>query len=564
MVESHEAQEDAGDPLSQSDDSGISVQERIDLSAQIEKIVADARTPVTRESLAYTPRRSGLLFPLSLNIAAVAVIASAALIFALLFSRQEQTFTGRSGTVLTGDRTLVSTMRREAEDALKAKEGEIGQIQGALDQTTKRLDTLKADADAQVQKKEQELRASFDQQLSAERTRMQNQGASRAAIDRQLAALRDQLQSSYDVKLRMFRDQVNADMAQKQAALATQLSQTQKSLAQAQGEKAQVQAQMETASRTAAAAQGEQARLAQQVAALAAEADREQLVLDQISASYAAVGAAMKASRFDDATRSLSSLASFLDQAGVASLPAVQRRKPVDLFLIDSLARLVVVQKAGAQPAPVQSTAGAATAVQAVSPRDFKTLTDAAAAGDALFAAGNFGAALEKYGAAVAVMRGVPGMDRLGARIAEAGYRQGAAPGKKTDDSAALGDRIAAVSAGLVSAGKAADDAASSTQKELIPLLDAKVKVKAILSSDGVQAQYPGIAASLDRYIQLFGDEKRAEGRAVALQDISTVLDFLAGTRGRDSLAPVWKRYGDQEDRAAFQQVLDRLRRLSP
>jgi len=473
------------------------VQERIDLLAQIEKVVAHARTPVTRESLAYTPRRSGLFFPLSLNIAAVAVIGLSALFFGLFFNRQEQTLTGRAGTVLTGERTLVSTMRREAQDALRAKEGEIGQIQGALEQTTKRLDTLKADADAQVQKKEQELRASFDERLSAERTRMQTQGASQAAIDRQLAALRDQLQSSYDSKLRAFRDQVNADMAQRQAALAAQLSLSQKGLAQAQDEKGQVQAQLEAASRTAAAAQGEQARLARQVAALAAEAGREQLVLDQISASYVAVGAAMKASRFDDAARSLSSLGSFLGQPGVASLPAVQRRKPVDLFLIDALARLAALQKAAQQPAPAQPTTAAAPAAR-----------------------------------------------------------------NRKDDSAALDEKIAAVGAGFVSAARAADDAASSTQKELISALEDKVKVKAILGSDSIQSKYPGIAGSLDRYLQLFGDEKRSEGRAAALQDVSTVLDFLLGTKGRESLAPLWQRYGDQDDRAAFQQLLDRLRRL--
>lgn len=614
--------------------SEVSVEERIDILAQIEKVVEDARTPVTPESFEYTPQRSGLLFPISLNIAALVVIGLAAFFFSLFFNRQEQTLTGGSGTTLTGESTLVSTMRREAEDRLRSKDRDIGQIQGALDETVKRLDTLRADAAAQIQKKEEELRASFDEQLAAERARLQNQGAGAASIESQLAILRDQLQKSSDSSLAAFRMQVNADVARKEAALTAQLSGSQAALAQAQGEKTQLQAQLDAATRTAANAQGEQARLAQQVAAFAAQGQREQIVLDQISAAYAATGAAMKASRFDDALGSLASLASYLDQAGIASLPAVQRRKPVDLFLIDSLERLAVSQKAGAQPAPAgaQSMAAAPSALPAASPPQTQALSDAIAAGDALFAAGSFAAALEKYSAGLALLSEVHGMDQLTARIAEAGYRQrmadltarqdkaarptldkadalarrasypeaiaayatvvrtwpdssyvnrsltgidGALSAllKKKDDDAArsdqarkttAGDKLAVVTAGLASTARAADMAAAAAQKELIALLDAKVKVKSVLGSDALKAQYPGLAESLDRYLQLYGQEMSAAGRAVALNDVGTVLDFLLGTKGREALTPLSGRYGDQTERTAFQQILDRLRGLFP
>jgi len=78
-----------------------------------------------------------------------------------------------------------------------------------------------------------------------------------------------------------------------------------------------------------------------------------------------------------------------------------------------------------------------------------------------------------------------------------------------------------------------------------------------------VKAQYPGLAEALDRYLQLYGEEKSAAGRAVALNDVGTVLDFLLGTKGREALAPLSGRYGDQTERTAFQQILDRLRGLA-
>ena len=631
-----------GEPSPQPAVSEVSVQERIDLLAQIEQVVALARTPVTPESLRYTPRRSGLLFPLVLNVAALALIAVAACVLPLLFNRQEKTFTSGSGTMLSGERTLVSAVRREAEQSLQSKEREIGQIQDALVQTRGRLDALKADADAQILKKEQELRASFDEQLAAEKKKLQAQGASAASIDAQLVILRGQLQKSYDERLAEFRKQVNAEGAQQAAALSAQLTGSQKVLAQAQAEKAQLQSKLEEASRTATSAQGEQARLAQQVAVLSAQDQREQLVLDQISASYAAAGAAMKGSRFDDALASLGSLASYLDQAGVASLPAVQRRKSVDLFLIDSLEKLIVSQKAGAQPAAAgqprasgQAASGQPVAiVQAeaplASPRQTQAAAEAIAAADALFAAGSFAAALEKYDAALALLGDIPGMDRVAARISEAGYRQreaertagkdkvarpalekadallrrgsyaeaiaayatvvrnwpdssyvnrsltgidGAVSAllKKRDDEAAhkeearrtaAGEKLAALAAGLSSTARAADASVAAAQKELIALLDAKVKIKTVLASEAVKTQYPGLAESLDRYLQLYGEQSSAAGRIVALQDVGMVLDFLTGARGREALAPIGSRYGDQSERTAFQQLIERLKGL--
>ena len=363
------------------------------------------------------------------------------------------------------------------------------------------------------------------------------------------------------------------------------------------------------------------------MAALTSQGQKEQLVLDQISSSYAQVGAAMNGARYDDALGSLAALAGYLDQVNVASLPAVERRKPVDIFLIDALGKLAVSLKAG-----VQQGAGGSTNVPAASPRQTQGLAAAIAEGDALYASGSYTAALEKYSAGLALLSDVPGIAGVGARIAEAGHRQGMAdlaarqdraakptldkadalarkasypeaiaayaalvrtwPDssyvsrsltgiegaltallKKRDDDAArrddarkaaAGEKIAAVTAGLSSTARAADASVAAAQRELITLLDAKVKVKTVLVSDDVKAQYPGLGDALERYLQLYGEQKSIAGRIMALQDVSTVLDYLLGTRNKDAMAPLLSRYGDQNERTALQQILDRLKGLSP
>jgi hypothetical protein len=632
LEKAHRARGREGDPPVEPGASEISVQERIDILAQIEDVVAQSRTPVTPETLAYTPRRSGLLFPLLLNGIAAVVIAAAAVFFPAFFNRQEKTITGVGGSAITGENALVSTVKAEAEASLRTKDQQIGQIQGALEQTTRRIDALKAEADARVLKKEQELRDSYNSQLAEERKKLQAQGGSAASVDSQLASVREQLQKASDAALADFRRQVQAETAQKEAALAAEREGSRKALAQAQAEKAALKAQAETSARTAAAAQGEQARLARQVETLSAQNQKEQLVLDQVSASYVQVGAQMNDGRYDDALGSLAALAGYLDQANVAALPAVQRRRAVDIFLIDALSKLAVSMKGGAQAANVP----------AASPRQAQALAAAIAEGDALYAAGNYTRALDTYASGLALLNDVPGMAGVAGRIAEAGHRQGMADlaaradraarptlekadvlakkgnwaeaiasyaslvrtwpdstyvprslggiesslsallKKKDDDAARLlearktetaraeearrtaaGDKIATVTASLSTPSRVADASLASAQKELITLLDAKVKVKTVLGSDEVKAKYPDLAKSLDRYLQLYGESEGLEGRIMALQDVSTVLDYLLGVKGNDALSTVVGRYSDQDERTALRQILDRLHSLS-
>jgi len=76
--------EDADAPLSEPAESIVSIEERIELLAQIEKGLASARRPVTPKDLSYTPQQSGERLPLLVNCAALVLIALAAVIFSLL------------------------------------------------------------------------------------------------------------------------------------------------------------------------------------------------------------------------------------------------------------------------------------------------------------------------------------------------------------------------------------------------------------------------------------------------------------------------------------------------
>lgn len=336
----------------------------------------------------------------------------------------------------------------------------------------------------------------------------------------------------------------------------------------------------------------------------------------------------MKRGNWDEAVAALDTLSVYLDGPAVAPLPAVQKRKPVELFLIDSLKDLIASRRGG--------TAAADRAAER------KAVANAIAYGDAAYGAGNLKTALEWYGKALEALRNTSELlPRMGVRIADAGWRQGfgnlvaredkaarplvekadglaragrwteavsayasvlraypqstlgtravagvesAVDGmlkglreqaaqkereaallqKQSDDrrKAAVEEKLRAVGDGLSASLHRAGSSAEVAQKELIDLLEAKVKMKEVLGSESVAVQYPGLAAKLDRYLELFGEEKRTEARSAALRDVGAVIDYLEARKGKDEVMPLLDRYATAANRAAFQQLLDRLRGL--
>ncbi len=676
-----EEDQQGAEPGRRGADSGISLKEREQILAQIEEAVAKTRTPAGGHELSYRSERSGALLPIIVNAIAILVIAAGALMFSWFFNRSEQSLTRGSAPVLTAESKVVGAIKRESEEKLAGKDKQIADIQGRLSEIGGQLSALKSDSAEKIRKKEAELRAALAAELAAERAKLGKVGASTKSIDQQVQLIEDRMTKELNTALGAFRSQADAELAQKETEINARFSEYQRGLEQARAEKTRLEEEMSAQKEDLLAkARGDTAKLKDALGSLREQQQKEQLVADQISASYRLIDAEMGAGRWDSAIGALDSLAGYLGQPAIAALPAVQRRIPVELFLIASL-RDLVASRSGAAAAPAADTA-AADLVDRAEERyragDFpaardsylaairgvpllravpdrlaaideagraatrKAVADAIAAGEALHTAGDYKGANEKYGKAFEALRDLSAaLPRLGVRIADAGWRQGYAelvaredrsskplvekadrlaraeswpeaisayagairayPNstfapralagmessldgllKKKDEQAAQKEReialarkqaddarktltdekMRALADGLSASGRRAGTSASVAQKELIDLLEAKVKMKEVLGSEAVAAQYPGLAGKLDRYLDLFGEEKRTEGRAFALRDVGVVVEYFQGKKAKEDVIALLDRYGTDAPRSAFQQLLERLRGL--
>jgi hypothetical protein len=704
--------EAASGPAGRSPESDISSRERQEILVRIEDLVAGARKPADGADRPLRAAHSGALFPLLVNLGAAALIAAGVYFLPRFFDQSEQIIVAQAAEKPGGEARIVSAVVREGEEKLAAKDREIVGIQARIDDLGKQLVDLRRGRDAEIARREQALRDALAAELAAERQRLEQAGASAASLERQLAALDQKRTSELERQLEDYRRQKEAEYAEKVKGIDAQFAAYQRDLAAARDARTALEAELATAQASGAAAVSEQQRLARELAAVTELSRREELAVGQIITAWRSVNDAMNAGLWDKALQGLAAIEGLLAQDSVASLPAIQRRAAVDRFLVESMRRLVAVDRgdpaAGGVAAAAREAAslvvqaeatfmdGDANAARALylaaigklpalktaydrlaamdaaaSAPSTQAVADALAQADAAYAAGNWKTALDRYERTLGLLRDTArDLPRAASRIADAGYRQETADqasrqdrsartlvekadglvsrgdldgalvayasvldsyplsaqvknavagiskvvdakiGQKEDEIAALEqslassqaaektaiadavakDRIAsdalarekarqdadasAVTAvqekmksltdSLSAAARRGSQAADAARKELISLLQAKVLVKEALNAEAVKAEHPGLAESLDRYIELYAEQKRSEGTASALADVAAVSDYLLGKKAASDLTGMWSRYAEETQRSALQQVLDRLRQLAP
>src|SRR5208282_1688342 len=250
---------------------------------------------------------------------------------------------------------------------------------------------------------------------------------------------------------------------------------------------------------------------------------QEKQVLDKLTAGYGRVNDFLQANQYERALEGLASLRNLLDDPSAASLPAIQRRRGVELFLIGSPEELVKDRQARTEKS-----------------RDTRSIEEAASRlrqASVFYQAGNFEAAIDRYEQSLGLLL----RDKALARqftdsLTKAGYRVLAEDEltelsrlrtiahQRQDLSARLRDIRAQYKAyaALVPKSSAEDP---SSPESLATLLQTKILLRQVLDAEPVISQYPDLAAKTERYFDAVTAKARDDGRKEALD----VLDSLLG-----------------------------------
>jgi hypothetical protein len=288
------------------EDREVSPEERARILKQIERVVAEGRIPVTSEAFSLRSRKSGILFPVLINLAAAVLVVAGILGLSYYFRTQRQTRALSHGTFQSAEGRLLETYQKQSESLLRAKEEQISLAR-------ERLRGVESTFAARLQAKEQELRQSMDAELAAERERLKAQGGADAEVERRLRELQ----------------------AQRQAASAAELARYEKEL---------------------------------ELERLTAEREQERLFSDQIQGAYSLVLRDLQANDLPAASQGLLRLKALLSDPSLAIAPGPKDRRAVDLFLAEALAELVERRSRDAAGALASAGPAAAAASAAAAP----------------------------------------------------------------------------------------------------------------------------------------------------------------------------------------------------
>ena len=373
-------------------------EERDAVSAEIERIAAENRIRMAPETLSYVPKRRGFLLPLAGNLFICACIAGALILFSSILNVQEKAVSSDARGVLGAENTLIAALKKQSAQDLRERDTVILDAQQKLTSLSAEAAQLREHGDSLVHARQEELQRAYDARLAEEKGRLALQGVegaaaaarlqaaerdAHAAMDREMADYRRQVEAEQTSRLqeiksltaqyqdnmetaRQDRLSLQADYARReselQASSAERVETATAAAAQATTQAAQAnvaaaKAAAETAKATEVAAQATtQAAQANVAAAKATEAAQragaelsllqesgreERLAQVRITAGYDVVRKSLASSDFTGALAGLDSLKALLDDPALASLFAMRDRRPVDLFLIDSLKELV-------------------------------------------------------------------------------------------------------------------------------------------------------------------------------------------------------------------------------
>jgi hypothetical protein len=602
----------------------ISPEEREKILSQIEDAVGRSRMKITPETFLFKARKRGSVLPIVVNAAAVVVLVAGVSLAVLLSRRSEQTIIAAPVTLLTAEGKMVAALKEQSRQQLEGKDKEIATIRDKLAGMDQERARIRQEADALVRQREQELQDALTQSLAAQRAKLASSGLSEEAVARRIGDFEAKSRATLDAQLAAFRTQSEADRAEKERTIEKLRAEYRQTLAlaqadrtRAQEEAARRQSDLEAGSRQKQLAlEHDKAAALSELEGLRQQQGKQQLVLDQILSYYQKAREQIQAAQPAAARQVLSDFRQYLDQPDLATLPGIVRRRPVELFLIDSLDQLIRAQAAetgGTQN--VQALVASANLIASVSARvqqgdalfqeqgyakarelylsalaqipstqagyarlgeiekifaDQKKKEVAAlmAAGNASYRSGNYEGAVQNYGKALEMLQGERGtVDTLISQLTDIGALRKASQNaalKGTEGDAARA-QSAALLAGLrvrLTAAGAASGKPANERDTLVALLETKLLMQKTLLSPEVVKQYPDLYDRLNKYLDALAAESRADARLETLRDMDTLLGTVAGKAGPGSADALLQRYTSADPRGILLSILDRLQTL--
>lgn len=586
----------------------MTAEERREIFAELDQAASAEPVRDTTGKLAFTPERNDRFFPLIFNAAVVAATAVGILVLVLVFTGESRARSVAEAQIATTEARLFASFRAQTEEQLTRKDQEILDARRRLEEMSSERERLQQEEESLIAERTAGLRAQMERLLEEERQRLAGQGLEDPAITARLVELERQLSQRQQEELEAYRREVEEERAEREAALAALMTEYDQSLEQLETERERIEGELKQQEaesqarleREREALEQERTSVQQQLDSLQAQNEQERLALDQILSGYTRVSDSLRIPDYQSALQQLDAIQSFLSQQPVSALPAIQRRRPVELFIIQSLRDLIEKQQAGSD----QSTANLIAAAELLA-----SISRIVEQADTAYQAGDTERAKELYVAAIEVIptlkqsypvlrsleqsilegrietlegeiaslqgmideleselesrsreAGAPEnreaellrqIEELEARIALANRELEETESKlqiaeqRLSTYEALKARIEGIDEGLERI--AAETSREYDDDQLLPLLETKLRLNELLNSSTVKKDYPDLYEDVENYLRVYGRTFETEGETAMLRDVINLLRALDREESTEQLLSIVAPYGEEQ-----------------
>jgi DNA repair exonuclease SbcCD ATPase subunit len=260
----------------------------------------------------FKPKKRGILFPVVVNLCAVAFIVGAWFAADVWFNSRQQSLRLKTDQLFSVEGSLLAKILENSRAQLNAKDKELDRIQADLARLAAEKNNLVQNFNSEMTSKEKALRAELAQELASERLKLQGQGLSEAQIEQRLKDFETQKSAEFNRTLAAYRQKAQAEIAQR----TQQLNALQNQLAETKAEKDKLRSEI--------AAKSE--RQATALDKLNREREELNLFFRQSDALFRTIHTNLSAGNYPGVQKGLNDLETLFTQADRSGLPAVQAR----------------------------------------------------------------------------------------------------------------------------------------------------------------------------------------------------------------------------------------------
>lgn len=484
-----------------------------EIYAEIDGMVMDLHAETVSVSSDFSASRNDKIIPLLVVFGSIAVLIAGSLFFLDFYNTREKSITTVPNQVITAEGKILAAVKAQSEEQIQAREKEIQSIQGQLSRVVEDRNKLKSETARILMNKEKQLRKTMEDTLAAERAKLAKQGLTDEEIKRRITETTKKLEESNSLEMNNLKKQYEQELAEKENLMSKQIEEYQQKLAQSMSNQNRLEElikrkEAELAkefSEKSAALEDQKDQVLKQLQEVQNTNTREELVFSQILSSYKRIQQKMTSGEYGGALTEIASLEDFLKQDMVAGLPGIKSRVEMENFVITTLKTSIDMEQT----------------IKEVFPREKAVLNSRIRKLE--------GKITEQNKELLTVEAERKRKERISARLA--------------------------VLTTILSASLKQSPVGNS-QDQVIDLLTVKVLLQQIVSTEPVKSEHPELEEEMGTFFNSFSNELEQEGRAAAVKEISSLLDYLGQDSSKGATAPP---SGIGADMVQF---LDKLRKL--